>query len=120
MTPPDDRERSWAIAHLGEQEPVDCPCGTARRAFVDDPDGTASIHLVEIDGEAETHYHREHTEIYLILEGEGQLVLDGETVDVKPLDAILIKPGCRHRAIGDLRIVNIPVPAFDPEDEWFD
>jgi hypothetical protein len=32
----------------------------------------------------------------------------------------MIKPGCRHRAVGDLRILNIPVPAFDPADEWFD
>ncbi len=24
------------------------------------------------------------------------------------------------RAIGQMKIVNIPVPAFDPEDEWFD
>jgi hypothetical protein len=23
-------------------------------------------------------------------------------------------------AIGQMRIVNIPIPAFDPDDEWFD
>ena len=39
---------------------------------------------------------------------------------VRPGDAILIEPGCRHRAIGKLRVLNIPVPAFDPADEWFD
>ena len=27
---------------------------------------------------------------------------------------------CRHRAIGKLKIVNIPIPAFDEADEWFD
>ena len=59
-------------------------------------------------------------EIYLVLEGEGHMELDGELVAVKPMTAILIKPGCRHRAVGNLRIVNIPVPAFDPHDEWFD
>jgi len=26
----------------------------------------------------------------------------------------------RHRAIGKMKIVNIPIPAFDPHDEWFD
>ncbi len=115
-----ESETSWSIAHLGDMEPIDCPCGEARRAFTDDPDGTASIHLVDIHSDAETHYHKEHTEIYLILEGEGHLELDGEKVPVQPLDAILIKPGCRHRAVGDLTIINIPIPAFDPEDEWFD
>jgi hypothetical protein len=46
--------------------------------------------------------------------------LDGDIVPLEPLTAVLIKPGCRHRAVGRLRIVNIPVPAFDPADEWFD
>jgi hypothetical protein len=32
----------------------------------------------------------------------------------------MIKPGCRHRAIGKLKILNIPIPAFDPDDEFFD
>jgi len=26
----------------------------------------------------------------------------------------------RHRAVGKMKIVNIPIPAFDPDDEWFD
>lgn len=46
--------------------------------------------------------------------------LDGERHVVQPGDAILIKPECRHRAIGRLRVIVVPVPAFDPADEWFD
>lgn len=33
---------------------------------------------------------------------------------------VVTKPGCHHRAVGKMRIVNISIPAFDPEDEWFD
>lgn len=112
--------QKWRKASLSELEPQDCSCGETRRAFTEDPDQVASIHLVDISADAEEHYHRELTEIYFILEGEGYMELDGEKVPVKPLDAVLIKPGCRHRALGDLKIVNIPIPAFDPEDEWFD
>jgi len=54
------------------------------------------------------------------LEGEGQIELDGEVIPVKPMTTILIKPGCRHRAIGEMKIINIPVPTFDPSDEHFD
>ena len=36
------------------------------------------------------------------------------------MTSILIKPGCRHRAIGEMRIINIPIPTFDPADEYFD
>jgi mannose-6-phosphate isomerase-like protein (cupin superfamily) len=60
------------------------------------------------------------TEIYFVLEGEGYMELDGERVPLKPHTSVLIKPGCRHRAVGRLRIVNVPIPAFDPADEWFD
>jgi hypothetical protein len=41
-------------------------------------------------------------------------------VAVKPFTAVLIPPGCRHRALGKLKFLNLPVPAFDPRDEWFD
>ena len=37
-----------------------------------------------------------------------------------PGTAVLIKPLCRHRAVGDLRLLVTAIPAFDPDDEWFD
>ena len=108
------------ITQLDQVPPVRCPCGFTRRAFATPENQTATIHLVDIQADAQTHYHKKLTEIYLILEGEGCMELDGELFPVKPMTTIFIKPGCRHRAIGKLKIVNIPVPAFDPADEWFD
>ena len=110
----------YQLAQLDELESQPCPCGQTRRAFAESKEGAASIHLVDISADAQSHYHKKLTEIYLVLEGEGFLELDGERVPVKPMTAVLIHPGCRHRAIGNLRIVNIPVPAFDPDDEWFE
>ena len=95
-----------------------------RRAFASDGNpsdrAAASVHLVDISVDARPHYHKRMTEIYLVLEGSGHLELDGERVPVKPMTAVYIRPGCRHRAVGKLKIINIPVPAFDPADEWFD
>ena len=59
-------------------------------------------------------------EIYYVLEGNGQIELDGMRFDVSPGTSVLIKPGCRHRAIGKMKILNVPIPAFNPDDEWFD
>ncbi|MFP6899299.1 MAG: cupin domain-containing protein [Opitutales bacterium] len=112
--------KNYAIAQLDEVEGVPCPCGTSRRAFAEVEDAVASMHLVEISRDSQTHYHKGMTEIYVVLEGEGEIELDGERFPVKPLTAIYLKPGCRHRAIGNLRIINVPVPPFDPDDEWFD
>ena len=76
--------------------------------------------MVDILEDSRVHCHKKLTEIYLILEGEVHMELDGEMVPVRPLTTIFIKPGCRHRAVGKMRIGNVPVPAFDPKDEWFD
>lgn len=112
--------KNYMIARLDEVEPVRCPCGFARRAFATPDNTVATMHLVDIQTDSRVHYHKKMTEIYLILEGEGFMELDGERIPVKPLTSIFIKPGCRHRAVGKLKIVNVPIPAFDPHDEWFD
>jgi mannose-6-phosphate isomerase-like protein (cupin superfamily) len=118
------RDRRYLIADFNTMAPVDCPCGSTRRAFVGPGNAIASIHYVDISADAKTHYHKKLTEIYLIPEVEDEgaafMELDGERIPVRPLTTILIQPGCRHRAVGRMKIVNIPVPAFDPDDEWFD
>ena len=111
---------NYEIAQMNELPGVQCSCGTSHRAFVSPDNPVATMHMVDITIDTRTHYHKKLTEIYLIIEGEGFMELDGELIPVKPLTAIFIKPGCRHRAVGKMRIVNIPIPAFDPGDEWFD
>jgi len=111
---------NYILAHFDDIEAVNCPCGFAKRAFALPENSTATVHVVEIQRDSKVHYHKEHTEIYLILEGEGYLELDGDRVRVRPFSTALIKPLCRHRAVGNLRIVNICIPPFDPADEWFD
>jgi len=97
-----------------------CPCGSTRRAFAESPGSPASLHIVQISADSRPHYHRGMTEIYYVLEGEGEIELDGSRHPLRPGMAILIRPGCRHRAVGPLKIINVAIPAFDPEDEWFD
>jgi mannose-6-phosphate isomerase-like protein (cupin superfamily) len=111
---------NFMIAQLDAIEPIACSCGWARRAFATPENTTATMHMVHIDKDARPHYHKKMTEIYLVLEGEGQIELDGALFPVRPMTAVFIKPGCRHRAVGTMTIVNVPIPAFDPEDEWFD
>lgn len=111
---------NYRVAQMDEMEGIGCPCGVSHRAFVAEDNPVATLHMVDVKTDSRTHYHKKLTEIYLILDGEGHMELDGDTVPVKPLTAVFIKPGCRHRAIGRMRLANIPIPAFDPADEWFD
>ena len=112
--------KRYRLAQMDEIDAVDCPCGQSRRAFVALDNPTATLHMVDSSKDSRTNYHETMTEIYLVLEGEGVVELDGTPVAVKPLTAVFIEPGCRHRAVGNMRIANTAVPAFDPNDEWFD
>ena len=111
---------NYKIEQLDQLDSIPCPCGSARRAFAGPDNHVASLHMVDISADSRVHYHKKMTEIYLVLEGEGHIELDGERHPVRPMTAVFIKPGCRHRAVGHMRIINVPIPAFDPSDEWFD
>lgn len=68
------------------------------------------------------HYHARSEEIYLIVEGGGELEVDGERRDVGPGDAILIPPGSWHqlRAGADgARLLCCCVPPYSDDDTFF-
>ena len=112
----------YEIADFAEIPGVPCPCGTSRRAFGEVADFPGTIHQVEISTEAKVHYHKRLTETYYFLEcgPDAQMQLDDQIIAVHPGMCILIRPGVRHRAIGQMKVLNIVLPKFDPADEWFD
>src|SRR4051812_37786983 len=116
MNDDEDRSTMHAMADLTAIPPVRCPCGWARRAFGDVAGAPASLHRVEIQADARAHYHRDHTEMYYVLECDAgaAVELDGGRVPVRPGVAVLIPPGVRHRAVGRMTILNVVVPPFDP------
>ena len=112
--------KRYERVEFAEQPVLECSCGTVQRAFADLEDSPGSVHLLELADEPVCHYHKKTTEIYVILEGEGFIELDGEMVPVKPMTAVMIKPGCRHRGVGRLKLFNMSIPKFDPDDFFFD
>ena len=107
----------YSVLDISELPPLPCPCGTTRRAFTE-PGSVASMHVVEIKADSAVHYHKMLTETYYVLDGTGTIELDGDGIAVRPGMAIRIRPGCRHRAIGNLTILNVCIPPFNPDDEW--
>jgi mannose-6-phosphate isomerase-like protein (cupin superfamily) len=81
-----------------------------------------SLHVTTISIDARVHYHKHLTETYFVLECEAdaQLELDGQCIPLKPHLAVVIHPGTRHRAIGQMKVLIVASPKFDPSDEWFD
>lgn len=120
---PSGLREPFLLADLAAIPGVPCPCGTSRRAFMRPDNRVCSLHRVIIRRDAEAHYHKTLTEVYYVLEGEGQIELDGTLHPLRPGMAVMIRPGTRHRAVagdGPMTILNCVVPPFDPADEWTD
>ena len=69
------------------------------------------------------HYHAETEEIYYLVEGSGEMEVDGDSRPVSSGDAILIPPGARHQitAAGErLRFLCCCAPPYRHEDTFFD
>lgn len=53
-------------------------------------------------GQASTnHRHRATEELYLLLEGEGRMRVDGVSLALTPLDAILVEPSSTRQLFND-------------------
>jgi mannose-6-phosphate isomerase-like protein (cupin superfamily) len=70
----------------------------------------------------ERHYHAEAEEIYYVVEGSGEMELEGDRRVLSPGDAVLIPPGAWHqiRARDErLRFLCCCAPAYRHEDTFF-
>ncbi len=114
--------RPYEIVDFTALPPVECPCGQARRGFVDVGDFPGTIHVTEIGAEARRHYHQRLTETYYVLECEldAHLLLDDDIIPLRPGLCVMIRPGTRHQAVGHMKVLIVVIPKFDPLDEWFD
>ena len=109
--------RGYVARHLSEVTPTPCPCGSSTRLITPQDTDVASLHVTRIT-DSQRHYHKNTTEIYYILSGHGVLEVGDDRVELRPGLAILIEKGVPHRGSGDFEAVIVPVPAFDPEDEY--
>ena len=115
-------DESWAtlVRHEGEAPRERSTCGWRDRLISREDAGhvAAWAHAVDIDG-AREHYHRRSAELYYVLEGEGQVILDGRTVDVRKGTMVHIPPGVIHCARGRMRVLVVGVPDIADEDLYF-
>jgi mannose-6-phosphate isomerase-like protein (cupin superfamily) len=74
------------------------------------------------DSATQRHYHKKSEEIYFILEGSGDMEVDGESRVVHPGDAVLIPAGSWHTiaALSPLRLLCCCSPRYSHEDTYFE
>lgn len=115
-------ERIWStlVRHEGEAPRERSTCGWRHRLIsTEDAEGVAAwAHAVDIDG-AREHYHRRSAELYYVLEGEGEVLLDGQAYPVRKGSIVHIPPGVIHGARGRMRVLVVGVPDIAEDDIFF-
>lgn len=115
------------INQLSQQEAFTTADGSTIRSLLDATNAPVQNQsLAEASlpagGSTERHYHRLSEEIYFMMEGEGEMEIDGESREVGPGDAILIPPGAWHqiKARSGIRFLCCCAPVYAHEDTYFE
>ena len=113
------------VQNLSAQLPFTTKDGSTIRSILDRtnaPVQNQSLAEARIPAGAMTvrHYHKISEEFYFILEGAGEIELDGEHRVVGPGDAILIPSGVWHtiKAAEPLRFLCCCAPPYTHEDMY--
>jgi mannose-6-phosphate isomerase-like protein (cupin superfamily) len=115
------------IQNLDSQSPFTTRDGSTIRSLLDRtnaPVQQQSLAEATLPAGASTqrHYHRRSEEFYFLLEGRGEMEIDGETRTVGPGDAVLIPSGAWHQimALSPLRLLCCCAPPYAHEDTFFE
>ena len=102
--------------------------GSSVRALFEFGEVARNQSLVEASlppgGSTERHLHRASEELYVVLEGSGEMEIEGDGRAVAAGDAVLIPPGARHQITatedGPLRFLCCCSPPYRHEDTILD
>jgi len=109
----------YIVRHLADLGEFRSTCGFRRSIFTPEDSDALSLSVLRIN-DSTKHYHNLTHEVYYVLEGEGHLELDDEVVPLRPGTAVLVRPGVRHSAKGDVTVLIVGAPPFCSDDIFFD
>jgi mannose-6-phosphate isomerase-like protein (cupin superfamily) len=112
-------EKGYLIRKVSEVEAISDICGEIKTLTSFEDFSNASIAHVKVS-ESKPHYHKETTEFYFILKGEGIIRINEEEVEVEKGMLVMIRPGSVHsiKAFGEIELLVIASPAWRIEDQF--
>lgn len=90
--------------------------GTVRLAY----DDLAASFLLTIPTETKMHFHKNHSEHIMLIEGEGMVLLGYKTIKLKKDELIFVTKGTPHKIINSgkrkLKVLSIQSPFYSGKD----
>lgn len=87
-------------------------------------DSLQSSFIIWIKKDVKGHFHNEHTENIVVIEGRAEMLLDGRRIIIKEGDHLNIPKGTKHAVTKvftrkPLKVLSIQSPYFDGKDRIF-
>jgi mannose-6-phosphate isomerase-like protein (cupin superfamily) len=94
---------------MANVQPFAETCGEIRPLLEEKDGAAAEVHHLRITN-AKLHYHQRTDEIYYVLDGQGQMRLDDEEIELRKDVVVYVPRGVKHKAWGDLKVLVICIP----------
>jgi len=94
------------VAHV---QPWAETCGQIRPLLEEKDGAAAEVHHLQITN-AKLHYHLRTDEIYYVLDGQGQMRLEDEEIELHKDVVVYVPRGVKHKAWGNLTVLVVCVP----------
>ena len=83
-----------------------------------------STYMIIIKNKVPLHYHKDHSENLVVLEGSAIMKIANDTLKIIPKDQITIPKGTIHEVIkvigeNSLKVISVQSPKFDLKDRHF-
>jgi mannose-6-phosphate isomerase-like protein (cupin superfamily) len=82
---------------------------------IDLKDSPIGVALAEIKSSVR-HFHKKTKEWYYVIEGHGDIFIDGNKISLKKNDFVFIPPKSKHFARGKMKVLAITLPPWNKKD----
>jgi len=110
------------VRYRDETSTVVCPYGEATRIITGGEGGVANVHVIKVT-RGDRHYHSGYHEVYYVLSGNGDIMLEGNRHRLSPGAVVIIPNGIAHEISADkgdiLEFVIVGSPAMATDDPRF-
>lgn len=115
-----------SIAQTVKPEAITIDTGSYENVHIEkiSEDSLHSSYVIWVKHGVKPHYHQRHTEIIIVLEGEGTMAFNDSSFTVSDGDYLVIPPGTVHSVVTTsetpLKVISIQMPKFDGDRIWID